>query len=313
MTDTMIKSFLTVCRTKSITRAAVMCNLTQQAVSKHIAGLESELGVQLFFRDNKTMVMSPAGHQYFEFFASFSRSFDDLHSSISEREAQNKRVLRISYLERLLLPDPFQLAIHELKRKNPHFSVHCMTLDESDVENALFNGECDLFVGYDIFHHRHQQPTVKQRKFLSDPICYAVSTYNPAGRTAQKLSDLNGQPFYFQSHQRFLTYSHRESVDSMLSQCTADGFTPGEIIICEHYSDSKLCVIMGEGVFLTSSYESLCSNPTIKLFPSSILSDINCAYISDNINPIIEPLFAELECTINKLTSDICDVPSSPS
>lgn len=295
MTDTMIKSFLTVCRTNSITRAASICNLTQQAVSKHIAGMESELGVQLFFRDNKTMVMSPAGHKYFDFFASCVRSFDDLRYSISEKAVQSMRILRISYLERLLLPDPFRHAIFELKRKYPHFSVHCMTLDESEVEDALFNGECDMFVGYDIFHHRNQHPTVKQRKLFVDPIYYAVSVHNPAGKNARQLSDLNGQPFYFQTHQRFLTYSHQESIDSMLRQCEADGFSPGEIIMCEHYSDSKLCVIMGEGVFLTSSFESLCSDPSIRLFPSNIISDVNCAYISNNINPVMEPLFSELD------------------
>lgn len=300
MTDTMIKSFLVVCRTSSITRAAALCNLTQQAVSKHIAGMESELGVQLFFRDKKSMVMSPAGHQYFDFFASVFHDFSELRSNIAEREERGKRVLRISYLERLLLPAPFMQAILELKRKNPHFSVHCTTLDETEVEEALFNGECDLFIGYDIFHHRNQQPTVKQRTILSDHICYAVSVRNPAGYSAEKLSDLNGQPFYFPSHQRFLTYSQRESMDTMLNQCNHDGFEPSEAIMTEHYSDAKLCVIMGEGAFLTSSYDSICSDPNIKLFSSSIVSNINCAYISDNINPIMDPLFEELEYVIHR-------------
>ena len=302
MTDTMIRSFLTVCRTGSITRASEKCNLTQQAVSKHIAGMESELGFQLFYRDNKAMVMSPAGHRCFEFFASAAKDYSELRESLAEMAQQSRRILRIAYLERLLLPKPFRLAIHRLKTKYPNFSVHCMALDESDVEDALFNGECDLYIGYNIFHHRDTPPTVRQQTILQDRIYYAVSVHNPAGAAAKNLSDLSGQPFYFQSHQRFLTYSHKESVDSMLHQCHTDGFQPSEIIMCDHYTDSKLCVTMGEGVFLTSSYESLCSDPEIRLFPSGILSDINCSYISNNVNPVMKPLFDELDLVLAERT-----------
>lgn len=61
MLDFRIETFLAVCETKSYTQAARHLNITQPAVSQHIAHLERVYGVALFARCGRRLVLTPAG------------------------------------------------------------------------------------------------------------------------------------------------------------------------------------------------------------------------------------------------------------
>ncbi|GHF01157.1 hypothetical protein GCM10017786_37670 [Amycolatopsis deserti] len=58
-----LRSFLAVTRERSITRAGVALNLTQQAVSKHVRQLERSLGVTLLVRTSRGVLLTAAGEQ----------------------------------------------------------------------------------------------------------------------------------------------------------------------------------------------------------------------------------------------------------
>lgn len=61
MQDFRVETFLTVCRTMNYTRAAEELNVTQPAVSQHIAHLEKAYGSPLFVYRNKKLALTPAG------------------------------------------------------------------------------------------------------------------------------------------------------------------------------------------------------------------------------------------------------------
>ena len=56
-----METFLTVCRTLNYTRAAEELNITQPAVSQHIAHLEKSYGASLFTYHSKKLALTPAG------------------------------------------------------------------------------------------------------------------------------------------------------------------------------------------------------------------------------------------------------------
>lgn len=58
-----LRTFITVAETGSVTRAAAMLHLTQQAVSHQIAALEQELAVTLFVRANRQIFLTPEGRK----------------------------------------------------------------------------------------------------------------------------------------------------------------------------------------------------------------------------------------------------------
>ena len=61
MLDFRIKTFLSVCRNRSFTAAALELHITQPAVSQHIRYLEQAYQCSLFRRDGKKIALTPAG------------------------------------------------------------------------------------------------------------------------------------------------------------------------------------------------------------------------------------------------------------
>ena len=58
MQDYRVETFLAVCRTLNYTRAAEELNITQPAVSQHIAFLEKEYGAKLFSYANRKLSLT---------------------------------------------------------------------------------------------------------------------------------------------------------------------------------------------------------------------------------------------------------------
>lgn len=61
MLDWRVDTFLDVCETLNYTHTASRLNVTQPAVSQHISWLEKQLGVDLFLRRGRSLVLTQAG------------------------------------------------------------------------------------------------------------------------------------------------------------------------------------------------------------------------------------------------------------
>ncbi|WP_411679587.1 selenium metabolism-associated LysR family transcriptional regulator [Clostridium thailandense] len=62
-----IEAFINVAKFKSFSKAANFCFLSQPAISSHIASLEKELGIQLFDRTSKEVLLTPAGDSFLKY------------------------------------------------------------------------------------------------------------------------------------------------------------------------------------------------------------------------------------------------------
>ena len=68
MTETQISCFMATAKCKSVTKASEQIFRSPQAISKHIAHLEEELGCELFERNSKGVLLTPAGQEYYNYF-----------------------------------------------------------------------------------------------------------------------------------------------------------------------------------------------------------------------------------------------------
>ncbi len=62
--DFKLKTFVTVCKTRSFTVAARMLGVTQPAVSQNVSELEKSLGVTLFDRARGNISLTPDGEEF---------------------------------------------------------------------------------------------------------------------------------------------------------------------------------------------------------------------------------------------------------
>ena len=66
MNITRLQYFISVARHLSFSRAAEECYVSQTVISRQISALEEELGVLLFYRNNRQVELTPAGVYFFD-------------------------------------------------------------------------------------------------------------------------------------------------------------------------------------------------------------------------------------------------------
>jgi LysR family transcriptional regulator, carnitine catabolism transcriptional activator len=66
ISDHVLKSFLALAQTGQFTVAAEQCHMTQSALSQMISKLEDRLEVKLFYRETRSVTLTPEGHRLVE-------------------------------------------------------------------------------------------------------------------------------------------------------------------------------------------------------------------------------------------------------
>ena len=90
-----LRTFMAVTKCGNFTKAATFLNLTQPAISGHIAALEQELGTQLFNRTGKKLVLTDAGNILERRARDILRRVDEVKSEIEDLKNLRGGCIRI--------------------------------------------------------------------------------------------------------------------------------------------------------------------------------------------------------------------------
>ncbi|MBF5043425.1 transcriptional regulator GcvA [Aggregicoccus sp. 17bor-14] len=137
-----LRAFEATGRLLSMTRAAKELHVTHGAVSRHIKTLEEDLGVALFRRLTRQLVLTEAGA---ELLVAVTRVLGELTRE-AERLRTQDRVSRltistsISFASKWLAP-----RLHRLQARHPELDIH---LDVTDAEVDLNDGQVDAAIRY---------------------------------------------------------------------------------------------------------------------------------------------------------------------
>jgi len=140
-----LRVFLAVARQQHFRRAAEGLHLSQPAVSRHIAELESELGVRLFDRTTREVIPTEAG-RYLE--NAVARVLDELEGvldqvhSESERRRGKVHVASVPTLSAGLMPQ----CIAGCARRYPELTIQLHDQAQTQVLDAVLGGEVDFGV-----------------------------------------------------------------------------------------------------------------------------------------------------------------------
>jgi Transcriptional regulator len=140
--------FLAAAQTQNFRKAAVLCMVTQPALSRQIAALEQELGMTLFKREKQHVFLTPAGQA----FATYARQATDLlqageHELLRWREGQSG-VIHIGCnpsLAAVLLP-PLLAAF---RKQYPAIQLIVNVAHSDEVMALVEQGKADLGFIYD--------------------------------------------------------------------------------------------------------------------------------------------------------------------
>lgn len=140
-----IKTFKVFAETKSFVKAAQLLCVTQPAVSKSIKLLENEIGVKLFYKSNKRIILTEQG---MTFYSCINKMLNEVRSTIQDMREKvdvNGGTLCIgiqSHFARFFLLK----KINVFTQKYPNVKIKLIDLPTKDLLVALENREVDFVI-----------------------------------------------------------------------------------------------------------------------------------------------------------------------
>lgn len=138
-----LRAFVRVARDGSMARAAQNAHLSPSAMSMLVGGLESELGLQLFERTTRRLMLSPAGA---ELLPVIEKTLGDLQSALermhelASRQRSRLTIAASPLLASMLLP----ARLADFKRVCPQIEVTLIDEPVAKVPELIRRGEADI-------------------------------------------------------------------------------------------------------------------------------------------------------------------------
>ncbi|MGN0976542.1 MAG: LysR family transcriptional regulator [Faecousia sp.] len=219
-----LRCFQEICEGNTFQEVAENHYLSQSGVSKAIARLEDELGVELLKKNGRRAAMTEAGKLLHGYLSSQEKAWNAL--CLEMKRAEHKICVRFTLIPgRDLLDLNLAVDAHERERKRKEIVL----LGEKDPQaawDALKRDETDLIIShdYDCFAEAKLKIPVYPDRFLA----LLPKDHPLAGRESVELKDLCGEKIFTGSNLILLT---------LKELCQKEGLPMPQMI--EYYPDSK--------------------------------------------------------------------------
>jgi LysR family hydrogen peroxide-inducible transcriptional activator len=136
---------LTVEQTRHFKKAAEQCAVSQSALSTAIAELESQLGVQIFERDNKRVMITPLGAQILRKAKTIKLEVDELYLLVRNQSEPLTYPMTIGVIPTIgpyLLPK----VLPAVRQQFPHFELTIVEEQSQVLVEKVRSGEIDTAI-----------------------------------------------------------------------------------------------------------------------------------------------------------------------
>ncbi|GAB6991209.1 cidABC operon transcriptional activator CidR [Paenibacillus pini] len=256
-----LQYFMEVARLQSFTKAAESLYITQPTISKTIKNIEEELGVILFDRSNKKIVLTDAGQIIFEQAQPIVKSFQNLSAELGDLKNLHKGHIRLG-LPPMVGSSFFPEVIGQFREKYPQVTMQIFEDGAKKVEMDVGNGLLDIGVVVlptddQIFH---------SFSFVRENLMLIV-------HHSHRLANRENVPLRELAEEKFVLFREDFTLHGrIISECAKEGFHPHVI-----YESSQWDMISG----------MVAANLGIALLPETICREVNKSRI--RILPLDDP------------------------
>ncbi|MDZ7321041.1 LysR substrate-binding domain-containing protein [Kosakonia sacchari] len=249
---TQLEMFNAVAQTGSITQAAQKVHRVPSNLTTRIRQLESDLGVDLFIRENQRLRLSPAGHSFLRYSQQILALVDEARMVVAGDEPQG--LFSLGALESTAaVRIPATLA--QYNQRYPRIQFDLATGPSGTMIDGVLEGRLSAaFVDGPIMHPGLEGiPVYREEMMIVAPVGHEVITH---------AAQVNGASIYaFRAN-----CSYRRHFESWFH---ADRATPGKIHEMESYHGMLACVIAGAGLALIprSMLESMPGHHQVEAWP----------------------------------------------
>ncbi len=213
-----LRHFVCLAQVLNFSRAAEKLNIAQPALSISIRNLEDELGVRLFDRGPRHVLLTQAGHAALGSARAALVNVDEvtqLSNAAGRGEAGLLKIAFVGGATFRILPR----AIPEFRRRYPAVELELMEATTLEVLQRVSSGEIDGgIVRYPVVC----RPAVSTLVLERDALVAVVPRGHPlSAKHKLRLRELAGEPFIQYSH------VHAPSMNAIVSlACQSAGFVP---------------------------------------------------------------------------------------
>ncbi len=189
-----IRYFMTIAETNSFTKAAERLYVSQPSLSAGIKKLEKELGVVLFERGGRRVLLTPAGHFFLEKAENILREYNSALHVI--KGFKDRPLLRLGTLHTIRGCNLARL-IGAYREKYPNVIIELYNSHLEELRDWLEQGKIDLAVT----SLEHSDDPKTSQELFQQRLLLAVAPSHPfAQRTSIHLADLEGEPIIERIH-----------------------------------------------------------------------------------------------------------------
>ena len=187
-----LKYFREVAEREHVTRAAEKLYVSQSAVSRAVNQLEEELGVPLFYRRGRAIVLSPYGRTFLEHVIRGLNVLESGKRLLNEQTGEESGTVSLGFLQSLGI-EMVPRLIKEYRRKHPRIQFTLVQRSGKFLMDELVAGSIDLCLSEP---RMFGQRNVRWNHLLDQELIIAVpQTHRFATRRTLGMSELSSEPF----------------------------------------------------------------------------------------------------------------------
>lgn len=139
-----LKAFLAIAETRTFTAAAQRMHYTQAAISMQIKQLEKEVGVPLFIRMPRRVVMTEAGECLHERAQHIMHEHDAALAELAELAGAERGRLRVGSASGMISTDALPAILKKLRKSHQHAEVSVVSGTSEELAKRILAGEIDM-------------------------------------------------------------------------------------------------------------------------------------------------------------------------
>ena len=139
-----LKAFLAIAEAKTFTAGARRVNVTQAAISMQIRQLEDEVGLPIFTRTPRRVILTEAGEYLLERARKILREHDSALAEIAEVAGAEYGRLRIGSASGTFAMNQLPRIMSGLREKFPHAELTVSAGTSEKLVDKMMHGEIDM-------------------------------------------------------------------------------------------------------------------------------------------------------------------------
>ena len=139
-----LKAFAAIAEARTFTAAAERVHITQAAVSMQIRQLETEIGVPLFLRTPRRVVLTEAGERLLDRAHAILREHDAALAEMAELAGAERGRLRLGSASAMVSADPLPAILKELRQTHAQAEVSVVTGTSESLVKQILAGDLDM-------------------------------------------------------------------------------------------------------------------------------------------------------------------------